>query len=57
MILGVGDLQELLRWEQKLRDAQIAYEAFMEPDFRNETTAIAIHTAADSYLFRNLRLL
>jgi len=57
VILGVGDLQELLRWEQKLRDAQIAYEAFMEPDFRNETTAIAIHPAADSYLFRNLRLL
>lgn len=57
VIIGVRDLKELLRWEQKLLDARIAFEAFVEPDMGNETTAIAIHPAADPYLFRNLRLL
>lgn len=57
VIMGVRDLAELLRWEQKLRDARTAYEAFTEADLGNEKTAIAIHPAADSCLFRNLCLL
>lgn len=51
------DLSDLLRWEQKLRDAQLKYEVFEEPDRGEEATAIAIHPAAASYLFRNLRLI
>lgn len=57
MILGVQGLPELIRWEQRLRDAHLSYETFMEPDRGNERTAIAIHPATDPYLFRNLRLL
>ena len=57
MILGVRDLSDLLRWEQKLRDAQLQYEMFEEPDRGGEATAIAIHPAVDPYLFRNVRLL
>ena len=56
IILGVRDVSDLLRWEEKLRDAQLRYELFEEPDRRGEATAIAIHPAADPYLFRNLRL-
>jgi hypothetical protein len=57
VILGVRDLPELLRWEQRLTDSRTKYEAFAEPDREGEKTAIAVHPAADAYLFRNLRLL
>ena len=51
------DLSDLLRWEQKLRDAQLKYELFEEPDRGGEATAIAIHPAVDPYLLRHVRLL
>ena len=57
VILGVRDLAELLRWEQKVRDSHTSYEVFTEPDRRDEKTAIAVHPGADSYLFRNLQLI
>lgn len=57
VIVGVSNLAELLRWEQKLRDAQTNYEVFTEPDKENEKTAIAVHPCADSYLFRKLQLI
>lgn len=57
VILGVRDLAELLRWEERLRDAQAAYEAFTEPDMGGEKTAIAVHPTVDPHLFRNLQLL
>jgi len=57
VILGVRSLAELLRWEQMLRDAQIRYEVFEEPDRGGEKTAIAIDPNVDPYLFRNLRIL
>jgi peptidyl-tRNA hydrolase len=57
IILGVRDLSDLLQWEQKLRDAQLKYELFEEPDRAGEATAIAIHPAVDPYLFRQVRLL
>ena len=51
------DLADLLRWEQKLRDARLRYEVFVEPDRGDEKTAIAVHPAADPHLFHNLRLM
>ena len=57
VILGVRDLAELVRWEQRLRDSQTRYAAFTEPDMGGEKTAIAIHPAVDPRLFRNLQLL
>ena len=57
MILGVRNLAELLRWEQKLRDSRTEFEVFTEPDRGDEKTAIAVHPNADSYLFRNLQLI
>ena len=57
MILGVRSLAELLRWEQLLRDSQINYAIFEEPDRGGEKTAIAVDPNANPYLFRNLRLL
>jgi hypothetical protein len=53
----VRDLADLLRWEQKLRDARLRYEVFVESDRGDEKTAIAVHPAADACLFHNLRLI
>lgn len=57
VILGVRDLNQLLRWEQLLRDSHTKHAVFEEPDRGDEMTAIAVHPNADPYLFRNLRLL
>ena len=57
VILGVLNLAELLRWEQKLRDSLTKYEVFTEPDKQDEKTAIAVHPSADAFLFRNLQLI
>ena len=57
VILGVRGLDELLRWEQLLRDSHTNHAVFQEPDRGDEKTAIAVHPNADAYLFRNLRLL
>jgi len=57
IIVGVRDLAELLRWEQRLSAWRIEYGVFTEPDRGDEKTAIAVHPMAHPYLFRNLRLI
>ena len=57
VILGVDDEVELRRWEDELRKRGVTFEHFCEPDLENQMTAIAIHPAADSRLFRELQLL
>ena len=57
VVVGVRDLAELLRWEQRLADAHLMYAAFAEPDREGEKTAIAVHPTCDPWLFRNLDLL
>jgi hypothetical protein len=57
VVLGVRDLSELLRWEQRLADARLNYAVFVEPDRNDEKTAIAVHPACDPALFRNLDIL
>ena len=54
--LGVRDQEHLRRWGIKLRDLEMPYVIFQEPDLNNEITALA--TITDNYrIFKSLRLI
>lgn len=58
VLLGVRNRAALLNWKQRLDDARIVCEVFLEPDIgEGEETALAVHPSVDSDLFRNLQLL
>lgn len=53
--LGIKNEHQLNTWEYKLKDLNINYSKFNEPDINNQITAIA--TLGNDKLFKNLRLL
>lgn len=57
VLLGVSGEQDLMKWEDHLREKEIGFQTFIEPDRNNERTALAVHPKADSKMFKNLRLL
>lgn len=57
VILGVDDEHALKTWRATLARQRVACEGFVEPDFGDQLTALAVHPNADRSLFRRLRLL
>jgi hypothetical protein len=57
VLLGVNDEQDLAKWENHLKEKEINFKTFIEPDRNNEHTALAVHPKADSKIFRSLKLL
>jgi hypothetical protein len=53
--LVVQSEQDLIKWERKLRQLDVQYESFREPDIGHEMTAIA--TVTSDHLFKNEMLL
>jgi len=53
--LGVNNEKELLRWGSKLKNKDIPFVTFKEPDIGNELTALASHT--DGTVFKKLKLM
>jgi hypothetical protein len=51
----VENLHQLKLWEEELRLRGICCEPFVEPDRNDEKTALAVHPAAETKLFRRLR--
>jgi len=56
VVLNVPDEQELIKWEGVLDYNNVPYSTFIEPDFGDSKTAIAISPAVDPKFFRKLSL-